>query len=878
MISSIKFSILPMRSIALIVTVCFTSLFGAEDGSKDTAAKRENSAEQMPVDILRKTPLSEAAQRNENIPVYHIDNNALKEANVRLGNKITIISEPPVELNHFATEHGQPTSEPFTLRPVRILPSWHSELYWWHQNSVFNSRTFFQVGAVQPSHRNGYGGRVTGNAGKLGFFTGSFSQSAIRGMVNGNVLVPLPSERVPLATDPSTRALVAKFLAAYPNELPNRTDFDPRALNTNAPQRIDTIAADMRLDKVTGQKGRVATAFGLSRQRIDAFQLVAGQNPDTEIHAPRTDFTYHYTFSPATELAFGAGFRRIRSVLLPEPNAVGPRVRIGFQIQELGPDSEFPVNRARNTFHWGALLNRQAVGGRHSLSLGGDVWRLQLNGIETNNQRGYFQFTNNYGRSAIQNFLLGTPSTYEVTLGDMARGFRNWLGNLYLADHWRIRPKFQVYYGLRYTFETAPQEVNGRDVIPYHCDCNNFSPRISLAWLLGSGYVARASYTVSFAPIPPVTYQQVRYNPPGGHYIQVHNPSLIDPLHGIRWDSTSARYSPTFLSPDLVEPYVHQYNFSLEKKLNDRLQCRVGYVGSRNLKPLNAFTMNRAEPVPGIPTTTETIDLRRSDPRYYEVNYIVNGGIAYLDAAQTAVEMSLSHGLMWGATYTFGKAIDTGSDYAFTAANKDLTGGRNQWQYESFADKKGLSTFDSTHALQVYFTYDLPRAHAIHGLLAGLLNGWQISGAVLHKTGTPLTLYIGSDAPGFGNVDGGPSERPNILDSSILGSTISDPNTAPLILRRDRFSYITPGEHRGSLGRNTFRKSGIENVNAALTKQWRMGTQREWIALIRAEAYNLTNHAQFDEPQRNLTSPSFGRITNTLNDGRVLQFSLRFII
>ena len=65
------------------------------------------------------------------------------------------------------------------------------------------------------------------------------------------------------------------------------------------------------------------------------------------------------------------------------------------------------------------------------------------------------------------------------------------------------------------------------------------------------------------------------------------------------------------------------------------------------------------------------------------------------------------------------------------------------------------------------------------------------------KSGTPLTLYIGSDAPGFGNVDGGPSDRPNILDPSILGDDDLHPDTAPLILRRDRFAYILPGEHRG---------------------------------------------------------------------------------
>jgi hypothetical protein len=178
--------------------------------------------------------------------------------------------------------------------------------------------------------------------------------------------------------------------------------------------------------------------------------------------------------------------------------------------------------------------------------------------------------------------------------------------------------------------------------------------------------------------------------------------------------------------------------------------------------------------------------------------------------------------------------------------------------------------------MSIYYSYDLPQPRGRRlGWLAG---GWQLSGAALLKSGTPLTLYMGSDAPGFGNVDGGPSDRPHIVDPSILGETISHPNTAPQILRRDRFGYITPGEHRGSLGRNTFRKAGIANFNAALSKQWKWGGRREWGAQLRGEAYNLTNTPQFDEPQRNLTSPSFGRITNTLNDGRVLQVGLRFAL
>lgn len=824
-----------------------------------------------------RSSLGASAQRNENVPVFQIDNEAIKEANIRLGNSITIVPEALVETSYFATEHGRPAAEQVWLARPSKLRDWRAELFESHLNGVFNARTFFQVGDVLTSRGNVYGARVSGSLGRLGQLSWSGSQRKIRGVVNGNVLVPLANERTPLATDLETRAMVARFLSIYPDQLPNRPDYDPRALNTNSPQRIDEIDTTLRWDKDVNDRGRFSLDYSPRRQRTDAFQLVAGQNPDTEIHSHRARLTYRHTISPATELAAGVTFNRVKSVLRPEPNAVGPRARLGYQFEEVGPDSMFPIDRAQNSYRSGLLLSHQRPGGRHTITFGGEFARFQLNGIETANQRGYYQFTNNFGNSAAENYRLGLPSLYEVTIGELARGFRNNGASVFVADRWRINSRLQVYAGLRYSIAGAPSEVDGLTSIPYGDDANNFSPRFSIAWQAGRGWTARASYTVSFGEIPPVTFQQARNNLPMVRYIQVQNPTLVDPIADALKDP-NARTSPTLLSPDLVSPYAHQYNMSFERRFLNRYQLRMGYVGSRSFKLINSYVQNRAEPVPGIPLTTDTVDQRRPDQRYYEIKRIVNGGIAYLDAARISLDAPLAHGVAWGASYTFSKAIDTGSDYSFTAANKDLTTARSQSQYDSFNDKKGLSTFDSTHALVVSYSYDLPRLGSASSAAGWFANGWQISGVTVIKSGTPLTLYLGSDGPGFGNVDGGPSDRPNIVDPSILGMTIDDPDTAPSILRRDRFAYMAAGQQRGSLGRNTFRKDGIANFNAAVTKQWRWRQGREWTFLLRGEAYNLTNHPQFDEPQRNLTSPAFGKITNTLNDGRVLQISLRLVL
>ncbi|RPJ56851.1 MAG: hypothetical protein EHM23_22370 [Acidobacteria bacterium] len=851
-----------MTTLVLSLTVAALAQ-DAKEKDKDKKPEQAQTAGQM----------QGTARRNENVPVYQIDTNAQKDLDKRVGIQLRIPSELPVDRSYFASEFGQAPRGEVVMPKRTAAARWHGEIYDVHESSVFNARSFFQVGPVQPSHENSYGLNLGGPAGKLGNLFAAFAQQKVRGMVNGNVLVPLEGERAPRTSDPELRAVIQRFLDAYPDPLPNRPDFDPRALNTNAPQRVDATQGILRLDHEFTKAAELTLFHAVSRQRIDAFQFVAGQNPDTELHSHDSRAGWSQELSPATLLQAGFRFQTTRSVLKPEPNAVGPRVRFGFQIEELGPESRFPIDRKENTFTGGGLVSR-AVGTRHKLVMGGDLARGHLDSFETNDVRGYFQFTNDFGRTAIENFLLGTPTKYEVTVGQIPRRFREWKANLFFADQWQALPSLSIYWGLRYSLETTPLEVDRLTVLPHGNDANNFAPRLALALRLPSAWMMRASYGTSFGRIYPVTYQQARNNPPLVRQFQIQHPDLLDPLGGIDVSDTTSRYSPLLVSPDLVAPYSHQYGLTLERPLGN-YALRLGYVGSRSFKLFGVFALNRGQILPGVPLTSANVNERRADPRYTEVIHIVNSGIAYLDAARAEVEKRYSSGLSWRATYTFSKAIDLGPDYSSTAANSELSSGRNQSENDAFRDLKGLSNFDSPHAFSLNSIYDLPALAGSNHWSRHILNDWQFNAVLLVKKGTPLTLFVGSDSPGFGNVDGSPSERPNILDPSILGMTVGDPDNAPQILRKDRFAYIKPGEPRGNLGRATFRKSAIRNLNLALTKFWHADNGGKWTLLVRAEAYNLTNSPQFDEPQRNLTSPAFGRITNTLNDGRILQFRLQ---
>ena len=65
---------------------------------------------------------------------------------------------------------------------------------------------------------------------------------------------------------------------------------------------------------------------------------------------------------------------------------------------------------------------------------------------------------------------------------------------------------------------------------------------------------------------------------------------------------------------------------------------------------------------------------------------------------------------------------------------------------------------------------------------------------------------------------------------------------------------------RGNLGLRTFRRGKIANVNAGLSRSFALGGDNR--LTFRAESINFFNTPQFAEPNFNMTSPSFGRITN----------------
>jgi hypothetical protein len=840
---------------------------GAAQKQNPTEAPATDSAgarQRVELNLLGKEDASSGeSRRNENIQFNLVDNNALKELNVRLGVSATIVTEFRPERGYFGAEFGNPPSS-MTHVSSSARAGWHGSAFLTHQNSVFTARSFFQAGDVKPARENRYGFSSGLSPWKGAYLWVHGAQEKLHGSVNGNVLVPRADERTPLVAGPAHRALIQHFLAAYPEELPNRTDINPRALNTNAQQSIDSDDATIRFEHTLSSHDRLLTTYQFVAQSVAAFQLVAGQNPNTDTRSHRARITWQRQWNPSSMTLFSAGFDRVGSLLVPEKKAVGPMVSIAG-LQTLGPTAIIPIDRAQNLFRYE---------GQWSLARGGSNWtagfaavRRQFNGSETDAHRGVFSFSNDYGRTGIENLRLGTPTQYIVSIGDIHRGFRQWLTQLYANESWRAAAKLSVQLGLRYEIAGRPVEVNRLNRIPYGCDCNNLAPRVAIAYRLPDKLgVVRSAYGLQYGDIFPVTYSQVRFSPPLSVKLAIPAPDLLDPLAGLKQtgQQADARGNLYLLDPELATPYSHQYNASWEPALSSSWHVQLGVAGSRSHKLLTMWYLNRAHPTAGIAQTTATINQRRAIPDLAEIRWVLNGSRGYFDAARATVIAPRVRGFTLEAAYWFSKAMDLGSDYTNTAYDADSRLSRSQSEFETHQDRKALSLFDQPHSFLARAAWQAPRRNRF-------FEDWILSAVILLKKGTPFSVTT-FDGPGFGNVDGNGNDRPNLVDPAILGRVIGDPDTSVARLPRSAFAFIQPDQESGNLGVNVFRKGGIRNVNAALARTWRF--RRETSLTLRVESINLLNTPQFAEPGAMLGAPEFGYITNTLNDGRAFRFTV----
>ena len=139
-----------------------------------------------------------------------------------------------------------------------------------------------------------------------------------------------------------------------------------------------------------------------------------------------------------------------------------------------------------------------------------------------------------------------------------------------------------------------------------------------------------------------------------------------------------------------------------------------------------------------------------------------------------------------------------------------------------------------------------------------IVGGWQVSGILSARTGTPLTFTDGGSLSLPGS-----TQTPNqIAPIEILhGINVGNPWFSTT-------SFQTPvGAVFGTLGRNVISGPGLFSINGKVSRSITLGEARRYTLDLRLETLNLTNTAQFANPQLSHTNSNFGFITGTLSTG-----------
>jgi hypothetical protein len=216
------------------------------------------------------------------------------------------------------------------------------------------------------------------------------------------------------------------------------------------------------------------------------------------------------------------------------------------------------------------------------------------------------------------------------------------------------------------------------------------------------------------------------------------------------------------------------------------------------------------------------------------------------------------------ATYTWSHAIDNQSDalageygdLGFAGSGTISSTGQAAFsrQYDSRADR-GNSSFDQRHSLVMLGVLDLPTP-ATGSKLGLLFRDWRASSIAAVRSGFPFTVLANPNTLDVRN----PrivNNRANVLNSTAV-YTHSAAAGGEMVLTTAAFGQPRVGE-LGNAGRNAFRSPGFWNVDFSLSRSIKLPRLGDSATLVlRADVFNLLNHANLGVPDTQLGSRNFG--------------------
>lgn len=175
---------------------------------------------------------------------------------------------------------------------------------------------------------------------------------------------------------------------------------------------------------------------------------------------------------------------------------------------------------------------------------------------------------------------------------------------------------------------------------------------------------------------------------------------------------------------------------------------------------------------------------------------------------------------------------------------------------------------DIRHRFAASVVYDAP-ALTRFAWSRVLTRNWQFSGIYQAQSGFPFTISVFGDTANSGTVLGENPIRANYTGQPVF---TSGTHTAQQWFNPLAFAAPSPYTF-GNLGRNTVYGPGLQTLDVAVARNFRISEQAGFV--FRIEAFNSLNKVNLGIPNRFVNTAQFGTITESSTPGRQVQLSAR---
>lgn len=279
---------------------------------------------------------------------------------------------------------------------------------------------------------------------------------------------------------------------------------------------------------------------------------------------------------------------------------------------------------------------------------------------------------------------------------------------------------------------------------------------------------------------------------------------------------------------------------------------------------------------------------------------IENQGESTYHSFQAEVRRRFSNGLGFQANYTWSKTLTNAS-------------GLGQTKFEPPLDiynpnqTRTRAEYDIPHAFKANVLYELPFgsgkpwADFDNSIARTVVSGWQVSSIINWQSGAPFSILSGRgtyNRVGRSGLNGATASISNediknlfgifqtsngiyFINPSVINPAVFNGSaTAPGGTNADGEGayngqvFFNPGSGEiGSLQAFQFNGPEVFTWDLGLIKRTAITEQAE--VEFRAEFFNILNHPIFFVGNQNINSNTFGKITTTFTDPRVVQFAVK---